>query len=210
MKKIAALFIIFCTIITISNAQSYYQFKGGFSLSQTKLNSNHKLEVDKMPGFHAGISFRLPFYDRFYVQTELLYTRKGYVAKDRSINYEIRSNPSYLQLPVLLGSYIVLGSSYKVFLHTGAHVSIGMGGENIIIDNEKEVSNSIKWGFNPLNSYYDPYDIGYIIGAGLEFEKFNFEISYDIGLKEVASGNFAETEMFTRCLHISVGFIIEE
>ena len=80
IKRILSLLIIFFSLITISHAQAYYQFIGGYNLSQTKLTADHALDVDKIPGFHVGISFRMLFEENFYVQTELLFTKKGYLS----------------------------------------------------------------------------------------------------------------------------------
>jgi outer membrane protein with beta-barrel domain len=205
MNKLISLLIILFALNTLSNGQAYYQFKGGYTLSQTKLSPDNNLDVEKVPGFHVGISFRMLFLDNFYAQTGLYFTKKGYLAKDQSTNSEITSQPEYLQLPLCVGVYLLTMDDFRVYLHTGPYVSIGIGG--IIHD---EIDFNISYGYNASHSDYDPYDLGIITGIGVEISKINLGVSYDFGLKEIASGNKAEIEMYTRCLNFSVGYFINK
>lgn len=203
MKKTITLLFIVCIFYSTSFAQTYYLVKGGYSSGKTKLIPDDNLQVDNVSGLNMGISFRTFFTDWFYIQPEFLYTQKGHIVTDKLTNNEIIHRSEYIQLPFLVGIYLFHESDYGIYIHTGAHVSIGVGG--IIHD---EIDFNIRYGFNPRTSDYDPYDLGLIAGFGAEIKRFNVEASYDLGLKEISSGNEPDIEMFTRCLNITVGYFI--
>jgi len=210
MKKLYVLLLIIITGTTFGYAQNYYQFKGGISLSQTKLTSDQEMNLDALTSMHGGISFRLPYSKYFYIQPELIFIRKGYTAKNETFDYKINSKPFYVQLPFLFGAYPISGENFKLFLHTGVQISIGVGGEINEIRNNEEITHKIKYGYTPLENDYDPYDFGIVTGFGIELKKMNIGVSYDLGIKEIAAGNNPDLKMYSRCLNFYLGYIIAE
>jgi Outer membrane protein beta-barrel domain len=119
MKKAALLSLILVSFFT-TNAQTGFGFKGGVNFSSLGGKDGNRDDTKSQVGFNIGALARFPAGEQIAVQTELLFSGKGYRIKELGGDYKSRF--SYLSLPVLLrytflsGFYTEAGPSLSFLL----------------------------------------------------------------------------------------------
>jgi len=157
MKK--TLFLAICLLIAGSvSAQQYFYgprsdyysnldgsfqprfgIEAGLDVSNTMSGPNSNFNTGSTTGFNAGVTFDLPVISHFSIESEAIYSQKGYAATTVNGNFTQRSQ--FIDVPVL-GKFRV---SPLVSLYVGPQLSV-----------LASLKNSYATGFvSSTQSYYD-------------------------------------------------------
>lgn len=119
-----------------------------------------------------------------YFETGLTYAEKGAqvkaTAEDQRMTFELK----YIELPLVFKYKAGLGIddlSLQPFF--GGYVALGAGGKTKLYDEHAKAGSFGSGRFRRG-------DGGLRLGCGLSYQNFYFELSYDVGLANIARGNF--------------------
>ncbi|GAA0558985.1 porin family protein [Chitinophaga japonensis] len=164
--------------------------------------------------WHAGIVADIPLAGRFYLQPQLLVSRKGsYTAShnlDSTIYYLIsdasgKVRMTYLELPVNVLYKFTLGAG-KFVAGGGPYIAYGLGGKSKYVhtyrsngqthtfEQKVRFSNEMHSSSETFNKYdyYRPLDAGLNLIAGYELRNgLFFNINYSLGLTNVSPSDGA-------------------
>lgn len=213
-------FFIFAGILS---AQDEKPFRlgviGGMNLS------NVKADLDNRVGFHAGVKAEYALPLDFYLESGLLFTRKGYKAKFHITDaygsygygnsygdYELETpktkyggctNKYMLELPILIGYKLELHKGISIFASGGGYIGYGLFGkykgtlmEVAISAPEYPITEYPSLGEMPNTSY----EVKFTEGSQNVYGSPNNEKRFDWGL-----GVKAGVELFER-LQISASY----
>lgn len=152
-------------------------------LNASKIYIDNIAEQNALIGFHAGVYGQFFSSKSFALQTELLYSTKGFNAQYLELaNQEIKYNLNYLDLPIL--AVIKLGDAGEI--HLGGYASYLLSA-NISYD-PNLVSGFNRIGTEDLKSY----DYGLSGGLGINVGNFQVGARYNFGLVSIADSNAAK------------------
>jgi len=213
---ITAIFLI-CFYSTAS-AQVRIGLKAGLNMAQIAFSDDilnawenedtlFGLEYRLLPTFHVGIQAEFDFTPKLGIGIGLQMSGKGYRSggelsikfpTKKDLDYSLKSTPIYVQAPVSL--YF---RSYNFFAAVGGYVGLGMSGkyntkakeDDVEITDEFELEFTDKYDpileDNPAANY-SPLDFGASVELGYELSRFRFSASYQFGLSNTFSKEFAE------------------
>jgi len=184
------------------SSNHFYDSKLGFEASVNVSNavgtsSNSNFNAGALTGFTAGVSYELPVVFPFSIQSELLYSQKGFSAQTSNGNFTQRTQ--YIDVPVL-AKFKVAGF---VNLYAGPQVSFLAAS-----------SNSFSAGFNEGNKqFYASSNINKtnfdgVLGIGFDVSsKFDVHAKYTIDLNQTsANGNLYVPGYNNQVLQLGLGF----
>lgn len=165
---------------TTSTKEKYptkYGIKGGINFADLHTNSNDKSKV--LVGFNIGGFAKLPIYKMVAIQPEIYYTTKG---ADVTYNNLIaqgtaRFTLNYIEIPILL--IVNLNENFNVYV--GPYASALVSGK------VKNKSNTVLYDYehNIKRENYTDYDLGIIVGGGVDIGRIGFGGRYCYGTKTV-------------------------
>jgi hypothetical protein len=164
MKKLYSFFVLFL-INYISFSQVSFGVKSGINIATTKdLIAYPKNRI----GWHAGGFTKISMNKKSFLQTELLYSAKGYRYVDLSGGATVAMRLNYLTVPILFGYEI----DHKTKVVLGTELGYLMK------------ATLVKANINATNSFPKKFDIGLLIGLGYNITKgLGAEIRYNYGFK---------------------------
>ncbi len=180
MKKI---FLLLLSMGLFLTAQAQFGVRAGLSSGNfSDTNFNAKL------GFHAGGYYRVGT-NFLSVEPGLQFAQKGYEGNAAGTGAVISEQLNYLDVPVL----VRLGFVPFMNVFAGPQASFLLSRNyklGSVTDNSTEVISG--------------YDLGGVVGIAVDlYSGLNFQLSYDIGLKNL---NYFNTDVKNRVLKLSVGF----
>lgn len=219
MKKI--IIFIFLIISFTLNAQSRFGIKAGYNLSYMTVNipceerifgvdidlcQFKQLNVQPLSGFHIGTTMDINLSKRFFIQSSLLFSRKGTIIKQSDISYitnwsafsimdtlittkTIRTNN--LEFPISIGYRLKKGKLTISFL-TGAYIGIILGGNiktNIDFlrsDTKRSTNDKLKVG-DSQNDILRLLDYGLSFGTSFEVNRVSIAGQFNLGLMNTMS-----------------------
>lgn len=198
-KLLLVLFLLWGYGAVYAQEDSPFQFgiKTGGNLYSSSINMKDLAAKKLKIGYQIGLSAEYAVSDGFYLQSGVFFKTKGIRLKGKTGTSEDEAywsqsiNLQYLQLPILATYKIELVSDTKVFFNVGPYIAYGIGGKSTIKErylnstrtNEKR--NTDSFGDNRMKKI----DYGLKYSIGLEYEKFVFEWSYELGLVDIGSDN---------------------
>lgn len=185
MKKLVLLIIVYFGITSCSFAQLKLGIRGGLNFDNIKLdqssNERYQVSYERGMGFHFGLTSQVQLFNLF-VQPELLFsTLKNDVTmddiQDNGLAEVGKQTFNKLDIPILGG------------LKFG-NFKIGVGPvASIILSSKSDLLDEYKMQHNRAT-------IGYQIGAGFDFDKFNLEMRYEGNLSKMGSGVKVGTQLY--------------
>lgn len=212
LKKLLTVFIVF-TMATASYAQTF-GVKAGLNLSNMEIKGDDFSDFDDskmIPGFHLGGIVEFPISDIFSFETGLLLSTKGFKLNEKENNseYKIKMNSFYLDIPLTAKASFDVGDA-KVYGVLGPYLGIGLSGKiksEYSYEGETETDEEeIKWGSDEDEDDLKRLDFGLTMGAGVEINSIIFELSYDLGLANIATITDYGLTINNRVFKISAGY----
>lgn len=173
MKKL--LFVSSLMLLTIS-LFSQLGVKAGATFSSIANSPDEVEDKNIRTGFHAGLMMDLSVTDYFSVRPEVMYTRKG--AKYKTFDTEIKSRLDYVDIPVLavlkpLGGpfQVYAGPQFSYLTAVKYEFYNDTFNEDGVIEEDRE--------------NFENWDVGLSVGAGIQVDKFLFDLRYTRGLRNI-------------------------
>ena len=168
------LFSFFCT-----TAFGQFGIKAGVNFSNITTNDDDIEDLKAKIGFQAGAMLKLNLTEKFAIQPEALFVRKG--SNYKYLGADVSSNLDYLDIPVLvvlqpfdIPLQIQFGPQFSYLLGTNVKYENGVFGVEETYEVERED--------------FEDYDLGYAIGLGMNFGNSVLDIRFTQGLKEYEKG----------------------
>lgn len=209
MRKILLL-ALFNLGFLYTHAQTSFGITAGFGTSNIHIpdvdNADHKFN----PAWRAGVMADIKLIGKFYLQPQLLISRKGshdyYAIDGPAMTYltklHEKTHLTYLELPVNVAFKFPLGSG-KFIAGAGGYMAYGLGGKykanaKIRATGENyESKRDVKFEKEPhpateteymQTAYYRPIDLGLNFLAGYEFKNgLGVNFTYSPGLKNMST-----------------------
>jgi outer membrane protein with beta-barrel domain len=202
MKKFILATVAIIALVTISQAQFKLGIKAGANYSEQRVNVSHGTGLfsnDHLKTFHAGLIGEMPIADRFYLQPQLLYTRKGSTLLSTSGAPDTKLRIDYIEVPINV-VYKIPVSFGKVFAGTGATIGYGFGGKEIQGREKRAV-------YSDLNTWKHE-DLSLNFTAGLEFNNGLF-LSVNSQKSFLNTSKVDGVSVKNRSVSVSVGYLID-
>jgi hypothetical protein len=207
MKNLLKLLIICLMFTTMSNSFAQkFGIKAGLNLSLMTLKDNdgNLFPSSKMnPGFHVGVTAEFPLVNQLAFETGLLFCSKGTKAIETGGTNTV--NSLYLEVPLNLKTTFNIGNKTKMYGTFGPYLGYGVGGKYKFTSDTLNTSTKIKWG-SGNNSDLKPFDFGLSVGLGVYINKLQVGVSYELGLKNIATDTQNGNINRNKVLGISLGW----
>lgn len=186
MKKIVLAATLLISLFECKvNAQSYppeIGIKGGLNISN--YTGNYYWDKSAKAGFNIGLTIDYQLVPDLYFMSGLEYTTKGTNFKTRNTYEQYRQNIGYIQIPIHLGYKYEVAPDTRFVIHAGPYMAVATNGSDTGNGYSYDLFNE-----RDTEKEYQPkrFDAGLGLGAGLEFGKIGFDLSYDFGLTNIYS-----------------------
>lgn len=216
MKNILKIFIILLisTITLQANAQTL-GIKAGFNLANMKETvdaTTFSIDTKMKAGFHVGLMYDIPIKTYLSFEPALLFTTKGLKIKENILGVVLDAslNLYYIDIPLNLKGNFNIGEETNVYVAFGPYLGFGLSGKSKVyasyLGQSESSEENVIWGNDPNNDYLKRFDFGLTFGAGIEFKKYMFGISYDLGLTNISAYQEDDTSLKNRVLKFSLGY----
>ncbi|GAA4271661.1 hypothetical protein GCM10022258_09550 [Aquimarina gracilis] len=168
--------------------------RAGFKVGLNYANVTGDLDdTDARVRMHLGAVIEFPVSQRFFVQTEVLYSAQGYTIEEGGVENKISLN--YLTLPVIAKYYFTPHFSFE----TGPRLA------TLASSSQSEGEETDEF-FDTFNDF----DFGWNFGAGYKAESgLFFQLHYTLGLNEVIDTNVVDVSVNNSLLQLSVGYLFK-
>ena len=201
MKKIFLSVVTILSISLVSQAQFKLGIKAGINDNDQRIRVTEGSIYggDKFKGYHAGLIGDLNLGSNFYLQPQLLFTRKGAVHLSSTGAKDIKIKMNYLEIPVNV-LYKIDVPFGKVFGGTGVTFSYAVGGK-------EEQDGVTKKLYSNTGNTWRREDLSLNFTAGVEFNNGLFvSANSQKGLMDVYK---AGAGIRNKSMSVSVGYIID-
>lgn len=201
MKKLFLSILAVTTFTLLSQAQFKVGITGGSNLNEQRINvkSGTMYAGDRLKGYHAGLIGDMNLGGNFYLQPQLLFSRKSASYFNSTTAGAVKVRLSYIELPVNVLYKIELPFG-KIFAGAGATFGYALGGS------EQQGGVTTKIYSGPVKKWKRS-DISMNMLAGFEFNNgFFASINYQKGFLDIYKGD--EASVKNRSVSLSVGYLI--
>lgn len=162
--------------------------KGGSNYSELPVSEGFNSEY--AAGYFGGVMARFD-YKRFYIQNEILYSEKSSKIEKTTLIESKNAKWRSIEIPLVIG--------YKVVDLAALNVRVFGGGVySYVLDENFSSLNQLKTAYTK----FDKSNIGYQVGAGVEFWKFTLDFTYQGGLNNVSKSFSSKPNSF----NVGVGY----
>jgi hypothetical protein len=200
MKKFLAS-VCLLSIVSLVNAQEVkFGIKAGLNLAtiSTKEDGNNIDKKNVVPNFHAGVFVDLPMIGEVLsLQPGVYFTGKGSKVSYEILNerFTVSNNPYYVEGRANLMAKIPF-NSFKLYVGAGPYLAYGVCGnvkvtssvsddplfdQKIKFTKDKQIIEEIAGAYLAMK----PWDVGFNITAGMEFNSFLISANYGHGLLSI-------------------------
>jgi hypothetical protein len=139
--------IIVCMLLVMGTTHAqviHIGLKGGANLSWMKLDDpdfNQDYDIKPTLGFNAGMAFSAKLNDRYFLHSELAYSKKGKVVTGK-LNLHDRMVYDYIEIPLTFNVFFDAKfkmqnvKHFKWYLGAGPNLSYWLGGRGRVINDE--------------------------------------------------------------------------
>ncbi|GBU07474.1 hypothetical protein AwDysgo_08050 [Bacteroidales bacterium] len=200
MKNLKKFTLLLCLLsLSVSGfAQLHFGVKGGLNYSTVSASEYKPSEgpnpefvitdLDYKSSYHIGMLVQYRMQD-FAIESGAYYSVQGGkgVKKVGAAKYEVRADPAYLQIPVLLLYKFNVSDKFKLYPTIGTFVAYGLSGKI----NKEYTANGNNIHPPVSEDYFNgnvrKIDWGTSAGLNLEYNKFVLGVAYEYGFLRVNS-----------------------
>lgn len=168
--------IVILAVLLIANS-SFGQIRLGLKAGVNAANFTGFDEYKMRAGFNAGPIVQINIAKLFFVQSELLYSLKGFKYDYEDSTWSDHSTISlrYITLPVLFG--FKAGNSFSVKLGPEIGRLLSARNETVNFD---------------ISRLYKKFDVGGDLALAYSYKKLALDLRYNYGLKKLLHGTFGD------------------
>ncbi len=159
-----------------------------------------------------GISADIPVFNGFYIQSGLYLSNKGYNYDENFNeynNFNYTAKLGYLQLPITIAYHHPITNGCELQINTGPYIACGIYGS---VDwNESSHTYGNESGSEDVfgdGADLKRFDLGWIFGAAVTWQKMYFGMQYDLGALNIARDDHWRDgySLKNRCFSINIGY----
>jgi hypothetical protein len=177
------------------------------SISQGRRADNSYMLGDAV-GFNVGAYADYAIRGGFGVQAGLVLTQKGSAYADENVSSgsgtETKASVGIFELQVPVLATYTLGfadfSNVKLKLHAGPALGFGLSANYKTADRTMSSNTWSSWSETSTNLYDSKraksFELGFVFGAGLLYQKYYLGVSYDYGLTDIAGHPSGATDYY--------------
>ncbi len=212
-----AFLIVAISLFTLQSFAQNVVVKAGLNMANMLIKDddiNFSEDFSMNPGFHIGAAIDIPVADMFSIEPGLFFETKGARYKESFLGITGKeiTNLFYIDVPVRAKVFYEINDEIKVFGAMGPYFGLGLFGNiktvfELLGDKEKE-KEAIKWGNDEDDDDLKRFDFGLTFGGGVEYNKLQAGISFDLGMANISPYTEDGTKVKNRLLRFSVGYNI--
>jgi hypothetical protein len=190
--------LLVCGNPAFAQQQAASGVKGGINFANVNFEGEDAdVNFDSRTGFVGGLFVVVPSNNQFALQAEALYSQKGAKVEEGGFTSTIKLD--FLDVPVLarFSTPATNGSSFHVF----AGPSFGFK-----LSAEAESSFEGEEDSDDLDDEVKSFDLGLVLGAGVEFGRFLIDGRYTWGMTDLNNDDTEDVKAKTRTFSIMAGF----
>ena len=195
VRALCTTVILAATILCSAPAHAQGVVKGGFSASTISFSPENNApelnQVERSNGFVGGLSFLLPTNKAGGYQIEVLFHQKG---ARNLLRRNDHLSLAYLEIPVLLHLDVFQRDPRAIFLIGGAAPAFNAYASYEDEGVEQDVASDI-----------ENFDIGLVLGGGVELRYLTVEARYTWGLRSAFHDGELEGAFKNRTFSVLVG-----
>lgn len=179
---------------TFATAQdATFGVKGGVNFSNIVGNDKEDIDDENiLTSFQVGVFTQVGLSETFYIQPELLYSRKG-AELDLGAFGDTRLNLDYLELPIMFRVQIL----ETINLEAGPYAAYLL--------NSKITNDNLEDSFNIDTDNFRKLDYGFALGAGFDLEVLEIGARYSYGLTSIIeNSDFIDGRNSTLSAYIAI------
>ncbi|MCW5910957.1 MAG: PorT family protein [Cyclobacteriaceae bacterium] len=196
MKKISILILVCVFSYSLANGQVQFALgvKGGPNFAKLDANSSVGENYKNRTGFHGG-AFALIKLTKIGIQPELLFSQQGSTVKFNS--QDLKSNFTYVNVPVLLKLYTVAGINLQVGPQFGFLTTA---------ESEYDPIENTPQNIADVKDAYKKSDISAALGVGWDLPfGLTIDARYNLGLSKINGGQ-NDNESKNQVIQVSLGY----
>jgi len=185
MRSFSMVMAVLVPVFAASGATAFAQdtvavgVKGGAAFATLRFENEEEARTstsDTRPGFIGGLFVVWPADHTFALQTEALFSQKG--AKFEGPNFSARTTINYIEAPVLLRISSATSSGVSFHGFSGPSFGFWVSGETKSTVQGQE-------GIDEIDNDFKRFDLGLVVGAGVEFGRLIVDGRYTWGLLDI-------------------------
>lgn len=190
--KIASLAIVFATGTLVTAQDAKFGVKGGVNFSNIIAggDSNNIDDENLLTSYHAGIFTQLAVTETFYVQPELLYSRKGSEISFGGLG-DAKLRLDYIELPVMFRIQIL----ETINIEAGPYAAYLL--DSTIADGDNDLITSLD------TDDFRKLDYGLAVGAGFNLDAIEFGARYNYGLASISKNDNLDYRNSTLSVYVA-------
>jgi hypothetical protein len=173
--------------------ESYFGVRLGINSTNLFFSDDNSLDRSSNTGLQVGFvaGWQVTPGTPFFFETGLLYNEKGAKVRNNANSYEQKENYDlgYLEMPLVFKYKYFVTNDFAIQPFFGGFLSVGVAGKTRIVDSKNQLYSRDK-----TNSFDDNlfrrFDGGLRLGCGMSYQNLYFDLSYDIGLANIAHDDF--------------------
>ncbi len=225
MKRMMQLALLVTGVLMTQTAKSQMEIgvKAGATFSDMTVDGlnfgTNFLEPQMIAGLSAGIYSELPIGSGFYFAPELNYAQKGFKVQESTsldvfgltlpIGAEATTRFHYIDMPLIL-KYKLSEGSVQPYIKAGPTIGYALSGTVTTRLNSFIDIKIAEIDLNPQGDLYNAFEIGGVVGAGLEFPtangKFNIDASFSHGFTDVLDEPVIDLRVRNRAFGVGIGY----
>jgi hypothetical protein len=191
--------------------------KGGLNLANVSFSSDggEDLDTDSRTTFNLGLLADFPLGNVLSFRTGLVYQNRGFKSEmpieffGETLNTEINQKVSYLDIPLTIKGNFEMGN-LGLYVFGGGYVGLGLSGEVETTTSAGGMSETETVDIEFEEGGLKRLDYGALIGLGVDINYIFVEVSYGLGLADIADDNNDDVSTKNRLLSLSVGYRFTE
>lgn len=204
-------------------------FRAGLNSANMLVKDNtqtYSNDYSKLKGFSIGPVLELPMDDdRCFFETGLLLSQRGFQVDKinesnspdiSSAHIDTETSLYYLNIPMTIKRTLFEVCDLKLYTTMGGYMSVGLSGktEGVITETSPQASristpqnSEVNWGTD-ANDAFKRMDYGLSMGAGLEVNTVNINLSYGMGLANISADQSEGRKAKNRVWSLSVAYFL--
>ena len=177
MKKV---FLSFLLAASFAGASAQVQFGVKAGANIANMIGDDAGDAKSKFGFNAGAFVEIPVAEQFSVKPELVYSLQGAKAEIDELDEDVKTNLSYLNIPILAKYNISEG----FFAETGPQIGFLMSAKAKAGDEDTDIKDAFK-----------STDFAWALGVGYELAQgLGFNARYNLGLSKIGEEGDAKVK----------------
>jgi len=183
-KLVAILFM------TINVTGQSFNLRAGLGLTKQLDKDNSRIYSENYCNkfsLNAGFTYENLVNGKTFIEYGLGIESKGFQVANQSTNVRVKISPIYVHAPILLKFTQPFKNKIRFYENIGIYAAYGIGGKLKIgdYDFDSKEAQSINWG-KEVSEDYKPLDFGLTFGVGMENDKIQYGLLYDLGMANIS------------------------